>query len=244
MKKWLWVLIAVVLLLGSWYALNNRRPPLEWTRSPDQVVFEIDEGGGGPLPHYYPWLHLPSISVFGDGRVLFTQGQSDSRMRSLRVAYLPEEKLRHLLEKADRTLAKAKPHNYRLIDGGATWFTLVTSAGTRQFSTQCITCGSSRALAVLEKAFRDELMSGSNEYVPDDVIIVAIPTSNPSQAALEWPDGLGTPLPEGSPNLYVPAGTAKALVERHGIAREKLYRYGDREYRIEVVPRVPKLHTF
>lgn len=244
MRKRTWVLLGlVVCLIGAlgFYASRRSRTPLDWPRSPERVVFQITFSGGFQ-PKWYEVVQRPSLTVFGDGKVLFDKRQIADR--DLYVGYLPEEQLSSLLKLAEESLRGLDPvYLTNAPDAGYGRYVVATSAGIRE-----VTYGPSNAkveakLIALEKAFRDALPTQTPRYLADEYDLMAVPADG-ALSALDWPAGLSGPDLEKRydySRIGVTGITSQEFVRQFDLYSSKVFRFGDRPYTVMAVPRIPVL---
>ncbi|HYG59160.1 MAG TPA: hypothetical protein VD902_13955 [Symbiobacteriaceae bacterium] len=76
-RRLAWVLGAAIIVAMALYF--RPAPTVDWPRSPGQAVFQIDTFPGSPATLFMAEVHVPDLTVFGDGRVTFAQATCSAR---------------------------------------------------------------------------------------------------------------------------------------------------------------------
>lgn len=222
----------------------------------DQVVFQIDTHGGF-VPRIEAESHVPELTVFGDGRVLYVHQDQDG-VRQVLETRLPEAKLRELLDLAVRSMAglKASYEWEGVADASTTRFALLTAEGTKSVLVYAFALEPdqrARDLAVMNKlravraAFTAALPDKAPVYLPESVQLIAemVPPGDYDTPVLDWPAGL--------PDLPVGTGAGETVKEAHsGETAQQLvkevpyrtfgfYRSKGQQFVVAVKPEVPVL---
>lgn len=92
-------------LLVLWLDRQSLPPdPIEYSRESDDVVVRVEAVGGMMIPEYM-WRRVPTISLYGDGRLIATRpasGDAEPALVFLGTALLPADEVQHLLQRARR----------------------------------------------------------------------------------------------------------------------------------------------
>lgn len=246
------VLGAVLLLTGCRSTSVQPHVPVDT----DQVVFQIDTAGGF-VPRIEAEAHVPELTVFGNGRMLYVR-QDQNGIRQVLETRLPEPKLRELLDLAVRSMAGLK-ESYEwegVADASTTRFALLTAEGTKSVSVYAFDLdpdqrGRDQAvmnrLRSLRAAVTAALPDKAPVYLPESVQLIAemLPPGEYDTPTQDWPAGL--------PDLPVGTGAGETVRETHsGEAAQKLlkavpyrtfgfYRSKERLFVVAVKPEVPVL---
>ena len=222
----------------------------------DQVVFQVDTAGGF-VPRIEAEAHVPELTVFGNGRVLYVRQDQDGVRRVVETR-LPETKLRELLDLAVRSMAGLK-ESYEwegVADASTTRFALLTAEGTQNVSVYAFDLDPDQRardqtvmnkLRAVRAAFTAALPDQAPVYRPESVQLIAemVPPGEYDAPVLDWPAGL--------PDLPVGTGAGETVKETHsGETAQKLvkevpyrtfgfYRSEERLFIVAVKPDVPVL---
>lgn len=243
-RKALWIagLVAAVLLA---VLIMVNRLTFDWPRSPDQVVFQLDEKGGGPMPPSYGALAVPDVTVFGDGTVIVNQGSIDRPV--FHVGRLSEQELDAFLRRTARSMNGLKTeYRAEAFDAGTTTFSLVATSGLRQTEVYCLSCFTGKAfqkrLSAVKQAGTSLLPPDAPLYVPDTVDVVMQPVQPNAPATVPaWPEVLPPPVinRDGYGVAEVKGAAVESLLRNPGRA----FRFGDGYYSLIAVPRIAVVQT-
>jgi hypothetical protein len=114
--------------------------------APDQLVVRLEERGGAPPPRSWEYTHLPTLSLYGDGRIIhpgIIDGRMDFPGRDSTRPLLPDTWLVRITpDEIQRIVAAADeagllgPHAIYYLSGSEDWagFTLVVGGKTYEQS--------------------------------------------------------------------------------------------------------------
>lgn len=255
MYKWLCLVVVLFVLIGCG---NATKPPtpVQFPTGADQVVFQIDTAGGFVPPIEWE-AHVPELTVFGDGRVLFVR-QDQAGVRRVLETRLEAAKLSQLMRQADQAMTGLK-ESYEfggVADASTTRFALQTAAGKRSTSVYAFGMDPAQRgrdqedlakLTALRSAFTAVLPDQAPVHTPDSVEIIAetVPPGEYSVPQLDWPAGLPDLPDAAGPNEMVrktyTGNDARKLVQQVPYRSMGLYRFRNNLYFVAVKPAVPLL---
>jgi|GEM_PF-3790368 len=258
MKKWLIGGLALAALAAVGLLLWGRFRPgarVDWSRSPDQVVFQMDTFGGLIHP-FSAATHLPELTVYGDGRALFLRDGKD-----VHEAKLPAQQLGSLLVRAHRDLSglKSQYPGTPVPDGSNTWFTLAVNGERRTVEVHMLGLNRDetrperdvrRKLLALQKAFRDALPADAPPHMPERISLATMPLQPGSYSGQvrAWPANLPPlqiPPLDTAPwygQVTVEGEAARQVLREVRSWPSGVYETGGQPARVTALPIIPILH--
>ncbi|GEM_PF-3526488 len=232
-QMWKWVLLVATLLGLVAVACSHR---VEYPI--DRVVFQLFQGGGYGIPNRAADM-VPQVTLWGDGRVVFTA--ADSIIREGRLGRAAVDRLVN----ASALLFDLEEH-YMAFDGtdaGYTFFTVETATGRRSVSVYGMSLDKpwpgERERATLQKLrfLYKTVVALLPHRVPvmpaDEVVVIVTPARDDISVAQDWPAHL---------TGYLKGKDAEESVRLVGLGPAKPFRMDGKVQYVTVKPVLPILY--
>lgn len=241
------VLTAAMLGIGLWRWRTYATAV--WNHAPDQVLFQYDMILGGPVTESECGMHVPYVTVFGDGRVVFTK-QTQGNDMHLYEARIAEKQLQALVMQAKPALLTLRRQSgpSTMPDERPQVFVLVTPDGTQDvevYGSGLRRWWEHRALQRLVDRVAGLLPPDATPYVPETLdLAVRREDFALSPDLPPWPAGLPRP-PADQPDEWARIAVSAAAVQeaaRMPVWPRQRFRDGEKGYAVRVLPGIPVLH--